>query len=227
MARLKKDHEFEASKARIEAALQIPAFAQELLSFAAAVHHRGVKDAFDSQNIEEDKERGWIIYYGLYYFIREHCDRYGLWWQKDQKYIRHILVLLTSGESMADAVAHAFERDTIGDLHWQWFRMARTGLNLPRLEEIHMVRHSGTSLHGFTVREIVDFLKVSEGVDINPRTVQIAIADCWSYLEHNAIFVNRLQELAGLSDQEALMLPLDLFLRTEERRQRREGRGEK
>jgi hypothetical protein len=225
MGRKRKDTEYEASIARMKAAIREPEFINRLNGLLEAEKTRDC-NIFESKYSDWDETRGWEIHYGLYYHLRDACEQYGLFWQKDTIYVVRLLAALRAGQALPNATSYALAPDDCpARLHWQWFRMARIGLAVPRPHEKSPSTQFTTE--GLTLVEIAEHHAGTEdGVD--DRTVFRAIEQCWKYLKHGGN-IRRVVDLAGLTEDEGLSLFFGLPMLIENRnteRERKRGKQE-
>jgi hypothetical protein len=224
MGRKRKDAEHEASVARLKAAIREPEFVNELNSLLEAEKTRG-DSIFDSKYSDWDEARGWVIHYGLYYHLRDVCEKHGLFWQKDVIYVGRLLAALRDDQNLPSALSYALAPDDCPPrLHWQWFRMAQTGLAMPRSYERRT--NERRSAKGLTLAEIAEHHAGNEdGVD--EQTVLRAIRQCWKYLEHSSVNVRRVADLAGLTENEGLWFFFSVSILIENRNAERGRRSRK
>jgi DNA-binding CsgD family transcriptional regulator len=137
-------------------------------------------------------DRGWkeikIIdghawYTGPHYDLREFCDDYRLPWPESARIL--VAAILGSSESL--------EEPPLPDA-WRAWRMARTGLGMPRPDEIARAKEALPELtphgrerrfsRGLTQEAVARVLHVDE------RTVRQYIADCKRYIKgKSAVYV--------------------------------------
>lgn len=226
MPRKTTNQEQEASLARVRSAIGNARFITELRGLLKAASIRNVEDIFESRTSEWDESRGWIIQYGLYFHLRDLCDDNGLFWQKDAAYITRLLRALQGEEIDVTTLESAIAPlDCPPVEHWQWWRMAKTGLGLPRKNELQIVDRPRP--YGLTQQDIAEKIagaKTEHG--ISERTVTRAIDRCWHYVGHQPVNVKQIADLAGLNEGEGLVLFFLIDVLSERRKAQRAKRRE-
>jgi hypothetical protein len=213
MGRKPRNQDWEESIDRVSNAIQNPKFIEGFQRFEADWARAGFPSIGDDRVIDWDNDQHRAIYSGLYYDLRELCDRFGLYWSIDAEPLMRLLYAhKTNDDSLLTPAEIPSERD------WQWFRVARTGLGLPREDEITRLREIGKGLsphtqsnrsfeRGFTHEDIAEMDEVTE------RTVRDAINRCWTYLQAEGVNLNQVAELAGLQGDEIIRLAIAPLIR--------------
>lgn len=205
MPRKKIDREQEDSMKRIREAIEDPQFAIDIDDLLKAAKKRSEESIFGSRYQEYDEARGWYIQYGLYYQLRDLCDKYDLFWSHDWPYVEQLLTLIRKQRQPTEPEKATALLECPPRTHWQWWRMAQTGLGFVREDEIQIIGHARPD--GLTQKDIakgIEAVKIKGGID--ERTVKRAIDQCWEYATQSGIALNvrQIADLAGLDDAEGL-----------------------
>lgn len=216
MPRKQIDHEMEASLDRMKVAIQNPSFIEHLQRILSLARRHEIENIFDDRHDEEDSS-GRTVYYGLYYYLRNVCDANGLFWQKDTLYVAPLLRALSENQDQITALETLIiPPECPPSEHWQWWRMAQTGFRLVREHEAQLVaRHRP---HGLTLEDIAE--EIMKGAVVE-RTIARAIDKCWHFMEQTPVNYRRIADLAGLDDNEGLVLFMFSEAFAEQRKVRR------
>jgi hypothetical protein len=206
MGRKSRNVVHEEALQRLAQASQNVTFQHGFAYFAERWHLRGCPNLIHERNTIWDEEHRHTLYYGLYYDLRELCDSASLVWPTDAGYLMRLLYAQEQHDDLATAL---LPDDCPPRDHWQWFRMARRGLGLPRpneldaLQRIRGVVHKTQPTYGLTFEEIADL--EFEGRAVGERTIRDAVKGCWQYLSRGGD-LNRIGGLADLDETERFHL---------------------
>lgn len=209
MGRKARNRAIEDSIARIQAVLSdsghetpqvgmsnAEQFAGRLREIANALDAKGIPDITWDRTVELDTQRGRFVYFGLLEDLRYLCDSYGLWWREDGPRIITLVYAIREGIYDASKVEDLLTLQNMPPaLHWQWFRMAKSGLGIVRNEECRQPKdEKGLSYDVIALR-----------ANVSRLSVQRAVNGCWEYLQSYKGPLDNIADQAGLSFEETLM----------------------
>jgi hypothetical protein len=207
MGRKPRDTAHDEALRRIAQINENADFQEAFAQFAERWRSRGNPSLIEERNVDWDEARRRVIYYGLYYDLRELCDSFQLIWPGDAGYLMRLLYAIDQGSDVADALA---PDDCPPQRNWRWFRMARRAMGLPRAAELDALKQqrgdfrASQSRHGLTFEDIAEL--ESDTLGLSDRTVRESVKKCWLYLERGGVNLNRIAEMAGLDTLETLAL---------------------
>jgi hypothetical protein len=224
MARKPTDKQWQGAIIRIGQAVQDPQFKLWLVEIKQRIHEeqrllptlqKGNGLSFLDQVArwrfqEPVKERvpgafGRVFYHGVYYDLREVCDICRLVWPDDAEYI--LRWLLAESEDELDDSMRA--DDCPPAQHWQFFRLAKTGLGVVRPDELTKAKAVTDTGRQRDLSHGLPNLEIAEWYNVEERTVQNAIKNCWEYCSRKGVTADIAQE-AGLTPNEYLALLFNL-----------------
>lgn len=220
MGRKRIDEDYEAAKTRLQRAIAYKPpensndrdFSASLKYFVERWRKRGCPDLYwEERDAYWDEEQHCMVYRGMYYELRELCDRFSLYWACDRGYL---IQWISRQKDNADIQTPETVLTTVEcppAEHWRWFRMARTGLKLPRASEIKKAdkasaHRTSTQDHARLLTSGLTQWDIAQMHHTNPRTVGTAIKKCWEYLEQGGISLNHIADLAGLVGDEIFLV---------------------
>jgi len=208
MARKPRNRDFEESVSRLEQAFQQREFKVALDMFKTAWANRNYPSIGDDRYIDWDYSKHQTVYYGLYYDLRNLCDRFHLLWPIDGDLLLRRLYADKESDN-----TYLKPEDCPSKRDWQRFRMAHTGFGRPRDEEIVILREIGRGVNphreserlfnkGLTYMDIAEL----EGEGITERTIFNSIKRCRRYLQNKGINLNQIAELMGIEEEDFFKL---------------------
>ena len=219
MGRRRKDKKREAAIEKLSKAVKTRDFIEQFEFLQTSWKARDCPSIWDDREVSWDEVHRQSSYRGLYYDLRELCDRFDLPWPHSGE----IIVQLFHGQESGEVIQEPPECPP--QEQWAAWRMARTeigGVGLPRspeLSKVHeIVGHEGESEDGLTRTAITYLSPQKQGKQeyVDPKTVSNWIENCWAYLLKGGD-LNRAAEMAELTGEEMILVLVKLMQRRVEK----------